>query len=289
VSGGEPDIAGAVEHFASMSHDELYAGVRAMRPDLLAAAQRAWTVAAEDLAVARGDCGRAVAEALGHGWDGAAAAAARRAAAALDGFGAGVEEAMAEVGARLGQALAAAEAMRAAVPPPERPIGMETRPEAILDPEHAARVTAAHEAAERARHEAVRVLDRVYGSTFTAAAVGLPHFGDQGQAFTAAADATDASDAADQRHHDDAAQRPDAAAGLTGVGIGAVGAVAGVAALSEPERTRPPARREPVVAEQSDPEPAPTYLVEMDAGNRALVGSLPPASPPVVGVWDRER
>ena len=122
----DPEYIGAMEHFESLSHEQIYAGTQQIDAARILAASAAWAGAAELLAttmpLTHGTVDRTMDEG---GWQGATAEAAT---AGSYGLTRAVEELAAvlgEVGARLGTLSAAAEAVKRAVVPPgdSGPIG----------------------------------------------------------------------------------------------------------------------------------------------------------------------
>ncbi|MFD4428054.1 hypothetical protein [Nocardia sp. NPDC058497] len=171
MSGTDPTYIGAMEHFESMPHEQIYARTQQIDAAAVLGASMAWLESAAalttSLALTRSNAERVIEET---GWEGAAADAAfastRSFAAALDEL-AGV---FGEVGARLGGVAAAAEAVKLAVVAPggSGPIGTIAR---LLE---AAHVIDAQMAAESLRQEAVLAMNMIYKPAYTLAGTGVP-------------------------------------------------------------------------------------------------------------------
>ncbi|WP_280276261.1 hypothetical protein [Nocardia wallacei] len=167
----DPDYISAMEHFESLTHEQIHAGTQRIDAGEILQASLVWLEAAGTLTTSmpltRNEVDRAM---NGAGWQGAAADAAD---ACTRGLAESVEELaaiMGEVGARLGALAAAAEAVKLAVVPPGNsgPIGAIAR---ILE---AAHVLDAQLAQEALRQEALLAMNMIYKPAYTAAGTAVP-------------------------------------------------------------------------------------------------------------------
>ncbi|MFE7718931.1 hypothetical protein ACFU44_07790 [Nocardia rhizosphaerihabitans] len=171
MSGTDPTYIGAMEHFESMPHEQIYARTQQIDAAAVLSASMDWLESAAALTttmpLTRSNAERVIEET---GWEGAAADAAfastRSFAAALDELA----EVFGEVGARLGGVAAAAEAVKLAVVAPggSGPIGTIAR---LLE---AAHVIDAQMAAEALRQEAVLAMNMIYKPAYSLAGTGVP-------------------------------------------------------------------------------------------------------------------
>ncbi|WP_280317159.1 hypothetical protein [Nocardia wallacei] len=167
----DPDYISAMEHFESLTHEQIHAGTQRIDAGEILQASLVWLEAAGTLTTSmpltRNEVDRAM---NGAAWQGAAADAAD---ACTRGLAESVEELaaiMGEVGARLGALAAAAEAVKLAVVPPgsSGPIGTIAR---ILE---AAHVLDAQLAQEALRQEALLAMNMIYKPAYTAAGTAVP-------------------------------------------------------------------------------------------------------------------
>ncbi|WP_280369122.1 hypothetical protein [Nocardia wallacei] len=167
----DPDYISAMEHFESLTHEQIHAGTQRIGAGEILQASLVWLEAAGTLTTSmpltRNEVDRAM---NGAGWQGAAADAAD---ACTRGLAESVEELaaiMGEVGARLGALAAAAEAVKLAVVPPGNsgPIGAIAR---VLE---AAHVLDAQLAQEALRQEALLAMNMIYKPAYTAAGTAVP-------------------------------------------------------------------------------------------------------------------
>jgi len=171
MSGTDPTYISSMEHFESMSHEEIHAKTREIDAGEILRASGVWLEAAATLASAM-PLTRAAADRVMNSmeWEGAAAEAAYT---STRSFAASVEElsaVMGEVGARLGAVAAAAETVKLAVVPPgdSGPVGAIAR---LLE---AAKVIDAQMMQEALRQEAVLAMNMVYKPAYSAAGTGVP-------------------------------------------------------------------------------------------------------------------
>ncbi|MFC9895177.1 hypothetical protein ACFVMC_15955 [Nocardia sp. NPDC127579] len=171
MSGSDPNYITSMEHFESMTHEQIYAGTQQIDAAEIARASVTWLEAAGTLATAF-PLTRASADRVMNSmaWEGAAAEAAY---ASTRSFAASVDELsgiLGQVGARLGGLAAAAEAVKVAVVPPggSGPVGAIAR---LLE---AANVISAQLAQEALRQEAVLAMNMVYKPAYSLAGTGVP-------------------------------------------------------------------------------------------------------------------
>ncbi|MGW0247792.1 hypothetical protein ACWDYH_14280 [Nocardia goodfellowii] len=171
MTGNDPNYITAMEHFESMTHEQIYAGTQQIDAAEILRASVTWLEAAGTLATSfpltRASTDR-VMNAMA--WEGAAADAAY---ASTRSFAASVDELsaiMGQVGARLGGLAAAAEAVKLAVVPPgsSGPVGAIAR---LLE---AANVISAQMAQEALRQEAVLAMNMIYKPAYSLAGSGVP-------------------------------------------------------------------------------------------------------------------
>ncbi|GAB2675425.1 hypothetical protein [Nocardia goodfellowii] len=171
MTGNDPNYITSMEHFESMTHDQIYAGTQQIDAAEILRASVTWLEAAGTLATSfpltRASTDR-VMNAMA--WEGAAADAAY---ASTRSFAASVDELsaiMGQVGARLGGLAAAAEAVKLAVVPPgsSGPVGAIAR---LLE---AANVISAQMAQEALRQEAVLAMNMIYKPAYSLAGSGVP-------------------------------------------------------------------------------------------------------------------
>ncbi|WP_040795049.1 hypothetical protein [Nocardia higoensis] len=171
MTGTDPTYISSMEHFESMSHEEIYAKTQQIDAGEILRASGVWLEAAATVAGAM-PLTRAAADRVMNSmeWEGAAADAAY---ASTRSFAESVEEltaVMGQVGARLGAVAAAAEAVKLAVVPPgdSGPIGAIAR---LLE---AAKVIDAQMVQEALRQEAVLAMNMIYKPAYSAAGTGVP-------------------------------------------------------------------------------------------------------------------
>ncbi|MBF6356944.1 hypothetical protein IU449_20760 [Nocardia higoensis] len=171
MTGTDPTYISSMEHFESMSHEEIYAKTQQIDAGEILRASGVWLEAAATVAGAM-PLTRAAADRMMNSmeWEGAAADAAY---ASTRSFADSVEEltsVMGQVGARLGAVAAAAEAVKLAVVPPgdSGPIGAIAR---LLE---AAKVIDAQMMQEALRQEAVLAMNMIYKPAYSAAGTGVP-------------------------------------------------------------------------------------------------------------------
>ena len=167
----DPEYVSAMEHFESMTHEQIYSGTETIDAGEILQTSLTWLEAAATLTgsmpVTRSHAEHAIDAA---GWQGpaaeAAAVSARSLAASVDELAA----VFGEVGARLGAVAGAAEAVKLAVPPPgdTGPVG------AIARALEAAHIIDARIADEVMRQEAILTMNMIYKPTYSAAGSGVP-------------------------------------------------------------------------------------------------------------------
>ncbi|WP_227980520.1 hypothetical protein [Nocardia spumae] len=167
----DPEYVSAMEHFESMTHEQIHTGTEKIDAGEILQASLIWLEGAATLTssmpVTRSHAERTIDAA---GWQGAAAEAA---AASARSFAASVDElaaVFAEVGARLGAVAGAAEAVKLAVPPPgdSGPVG------AIARALEAAHVLDARIAEEVMRQEAILTMNMIYKPAYSTAGSRVP-------------------------------------------------------------------------------------------------------------------
>ncbi|MEV6275017.1 hypothetical protein [Nocardia sp. NPDC051832] len=171
TTGNDPNYITSMEHFESMTHEQIYAGTQQIDAAEILRASVTWLEAAGTLATSfpltRASTDRVM---NSMAWEGAAADAAY---ASTRSFAASVDELsaiMGRVGARLGGLAAAAEAVKLAVVPPgsSGPVG------AIAKLLEAANVISAQMAQEALRQEAVLAMNMIYKPAYGLAGSGVP-------------------------------------------------------------------------------------------------------------------
>ena len=174
--GVDPDYAPDPEFFESMSHDAIYAGAQSMRPGALSTHADKWHSVQAALDGMLLGYRLKIGGIIGSGWEGEGADAGRAAVDAFVGSGQRASEVMGSVKSRLQQAASAAEAVRAAVPPPEHVDTAAMLPLALLNPPSAAAMAAAQQRAEEARQEAIRAMNAIYKPAMIPVGNGVPTF-----------------------------------------------------------------------------------------------------------------
>ncbi|WP_194819066.1 hypothetical protein [Nocardia sp. XZ_19_385] len=171
MTGNDPNYITSMEHFESMTHEQIYAGTQQINAAEILRASVTWLEAAGTLATSfpltRASTDRVM---NSMAWEGAAADAAY---ASTRSFAASVDELsaiMGQVGALLGGLAAAAEAVKLAVVPPgdTGPVG------AIAKLLEAANVISAQMAQEALRQEAVLAMNMIYKPAYGLAGNGVP-------------------------------------------------------------------------------------------------------------------
>ncbi|PSR61746.1 hypothetical protein C8258_26140, partial [Nocardia sp. MDA0666] len=167
----DPQYVSAMEHFESMTHEQIHTGTEKIEAGEILQASLIWLEAAATLTGSMPATRSQVERIMDHaGWQGPAAEAA---AASAHSFAASVDELAAvfgEVGARLGAVAGAAEAVKLAVPPPgdSGPVGAIAR---VLE---AAHVLDARIAEEVMRQEAILAMNMIYKPAYSAAGTAVP-------------------------------------------------------------------------------------------------------------------
>ncbi|PPJ22893.1 hypothetical protein C5F51_30395, partial [Nocardia nova] len=167
----DPQYISAMEHFESMTHEQIHTGTEKIEAGEILQASLIWLEAAATLTGSMPATRSQAERIMDHaGWQGPAAEAA---AASAHSFAASVDELAAvfgEVGARLGAVAGAAEAVKMAVPPPgdSGPVGAIAR---VLE---AAHVIDARIAQEVMRQEAILTMNMIYKPAYSAAGTAVP-------------------------------------------------------------------------------------------------------------------
>ncbi|WP_068278179.1 hypothetical protein [Aldersonia kunmingensis] len=176
VEGAEPNYVTELEAFASFSHEEIYRHVQTMNPGTLNAAAKQWFEAASGFSGAVTGGVMAALAALDRSWEGTTAEKISDAISSLSKQASQTHDVMTSVISRLKQAGYAAEALKAAVPPPEPPVSVAETALAIISPTAAIDVKQAEERREAARQEAIRAMDSIYVTTMKPVGDAVPSF-----------------------------------------------------------------------------------------------------------------
>ncbi|WP_156094864.1 hypothetical protein [Nocardia lijiangensis] len=187
--GSDPDFATTDDRFEGMTHEQLYAAVHGdggLSPANLQTLRKVWFDSYSDLVnVASMTLGMGMSRIFGNGlWKGASADAAQAATEQFTRVTNQVGQVFNSVGNRLDAAAWAAEAVRVAVQPPPASVTdvtpdpdnqVESILPGLINPEHADQVATAR---ERARQEAIQVLNSVYKGSIPPQGSGVPSYAD---------------------------------------------------------------------------------------------------------------
>ncbi|MFR9751126.1 hypothetical protein ACL02S_08825 [Nocardia sp. 004] len=172
----DPPYAPNVEVFDHLTHAEIHAGVKSLRPAILVDGGQAWGVAAAHLAEAISEAHIEIRAAIADGWRGAAAENANAVVRVFEQNGQELADVFAVVSQRLDRASDAAEAVRAAVPEPT-----DMTPDlgaALLDQAQASNNAYLQKMSEHARHDVVRAMNDIYAGVFLSTGTDVPAFPD---------------------------------------------------------------------------------------------------------------
>ncbi|KAF0846011.1 PPE domain-containing protein [Nocardia caishijiensis] len=171
----DPAYIQTMENFQGISHQEIYDHAQQMQPGTMHAAAEAWKLIGTGMQFATMNLGLKVRKSAAGGWAGASADAMLAALDRFVGEMTGMQDIANGVGWRIESAALAAEAVKAAVPPP--PSG--DKPAAPLIPglENPAVLTNSAQSASDSHLEAVWAMTNHYVPNYDPAGQGVPTFG----------------------------------------------------------------------------------------------------------------
>ncbi|NLE82099.1 MAG: hypothetical protein GX610_21480 [Rhodococcus sp.] len=289
---------------AAWDHHAIKGAVDAVDPAAAAAVSHAWTSIGREFDAAVAQFRETVESAAATGWRGSTATAATESVARYSAENAHVGTGFVDTGSAIGQAIAGAESIRTAIPAPvDRPEGWVRAMPWMWDADEA--VNEAEQSAKAAMESTYQ--PALHNATTSVAAVAAPDVMgyEQGPNGIHGVPAP-ASSSVENLHQprevptdsDDVVHSPTVTTGGTTGGAMAAGVLAGALGSGAAQYARhvvathhdddsdadvPAEAPDQSDADESEDTSEPlTFLVEMDDGSD-VVGTLPPASPPVIG------
>ncbi|MEU4600828.1 PPE domain-containing protein [Nocardia sp. NPDC023988] len=171
----DPAYIRNMENFQGISHQEIFDHAEQMQPGSMHAAAEAWKLIGTGMQFATMNLGLKVRKSVASGWEGASADAMLAALDRFVGEMTAMQDIVNGVGWRIESAALAAEAVKAAVPPP--PSGDKPAAPFILGLENPAVLTSSAQSASDSHLEAVWAMTNHYVPNYDPAGQGVPTFG----------------------------------------------------------------------------------------------------------------